>query len=112
VNVLSATLAYDSDAHGQESARRDEKISGLLTGKGIRTIRCTPSEEDTCKDWSARYRLQGKEGLSRLQSALQVHDILLCCVCGKDALASPDIFSYDEQGHLYCPPHFPMECAS
>jgi hypothetical protein len=28
VNVLSATLAYDCDAHEQESARRDERISG------------------------------------------------------------------------------------
>jgi hypothetical protein len=55
--------------------------------------------------------VQGKEGLSRLQAALQSHDILLCCVCGKDALASPDIFSYDEQGHLYCPADFPVvEC--
>lgn len=106
VNVLSATLAYDSDAHGQEAARRDEKV---FRRKGIRTIRCTPSEEDTGKDWSARYRLQGKAGLERLHAVLQSSDILLCCVCGKDALASPDIFSYDEKGSLYCPEHFPAE---
>jgi hypothetical protein len=32
----------------------------------------------------------------------------------RSRLASPDIFSYDEQGHLYCPTHFPtvIECAS
>lgn len=106
VNVLSATLAYDSDAHGQEAARRDEKV---FRRKGIRTIRCTPSEEETDKDWSARYRLQGKEGLAHLQAALQSSDILLCCICGKDALASPDIFSYDAEGHLYCPADFPAE---
>jgi hypothetical protein len=106
VNVLSATLAYDSDAHGQEAARRDEVI---FRRKGIRTIRCTPSEDNTGKDWSARYRLQGKEGLERLHSVLQSSDILLCCVCGKDALASPDIFSYDEKGSLYCPSDFPLE---
>src|SRR6266487_3805589 len=100
VNVLSATLAYDSDAKGQEAARRDEKI---FRRKGIRTIRCTPSEESQVKDWSARYRLQGKEGLRHLRTVLQEGEILLCCVCGKDASASPDIFSYDEQGNLYCP---------
>ncbi len=100
VNVLSATLAYDSDVHGQEAARRDEKI---LRRKGIRTLRCTPSEDHQVKDWSARYRLQGKEGLRHLRTVLQESEILLCCVCGKDASASPDIFSYDEQGNLYCP---------
>jgi CHC2 zinc finger/Toprim domain len=100
VNVLSATLAYDSDVHGQEAARRDEKT---FRRKGIRTIRCTPSEDGQVKDWSARYRLQGKEGLAHLLTTLRESDIQLCYVCGKDASASPDVFFYDEQGKLFCP---------
>src|SRR6266487_2787375 len=106
VKVLSATLAYDSDAKGQEAARRDEKI---FRRKGIRTIRCTPAEDTQVKDWSARYRLQGKEGLRHLRTVLQEQEILLCSVCGKDATATDEIFFFDEHGCAFCPVHWSSE---
>ncbi len=106
VNVLSATLAYDGDASGQEAARRDEKT---FRRKGIRTIRCTPSEDDQIKDWSARYRLQGKAGLLHLRTVLQEQGILLCSVCGRDATATDEIFFFDEHGCAFCPVHWSGE---
>jgi hypothetical protein len=106
VKVLSATLAYDSDAKGQEAARRDEKI---FRRKGIRTIRCTPSEDEQVKDWSARYRLQGRAGLQHLRTLLQEQDLLLCCVCRKDAATTDEIFFFDENGCAFCPVHWPGE---
>lgn len=64
LHVESAVMGLDTDESGLKAAK---DLSKSLRRKGIDVSVCKPP----AKDWSAAYRIHGREGLSSIQGTLQ-----------------------------------------